>query len=550
MSGMHAMSATVMLAVLALLAFVGLLCNSGAWLWIGARWLRVAGLSYRRALLTAFLWGIANLIVYSAFEMAGHSKSPTWLKFLLFLLSLFVVGAACVRTVLRTSTWRAVGLWLFTTVLSSAAALPVVIALRMFVMESFIVPSGGMAPAIIGRHYDVRCPECGFGFAVSATGRENFRHVDLQVARCPNCRGEQSLPQDFPAAAGDRVLVDKLGPRSRWGLIAHRYPEQIDVSYLFRLVGFPGETVEIIGGDVFINGRRERKPYSVAPEMWEVVNDSRFVPPKVKPEVPQWLPLIEESRWRRVDGGWQFSGPKADEEPLRFSGTLTDETYYGDRWGHAGEFEPYQPLPTGDLRITCTLRQFSGDGHVEFRWRFQGSNVRATIAADGAVALETDEEAKRGRLPKALGNTTELVFAVRDGYATIGAGGDEIAGVPVGPEEADACRRLAEKTPEACRLELAAARCDMQLSSIVIERDVYYAELDQCSGCRGHAITLGPGEHFVLGDHSQRSNDSRMWQTVDPALAGRWQPGAVPGELIIGVVRCIYWPPERWREFR
>jgi signal peptidase I len=44
--------------------------------------------------------------------------------------------------------------------------------------------------------------------------------------------------------------------------------------------------------------------------------------------------------------------------------------------------------------------------------------------------------------------------------------------------------------------------------------------------------TLGPDEYWVIGDHPEGSTDSRQF-------------GAIPREVISGVVRLRYWPPSR-----
>ena len=65
------------------------------------------------------------------------------------------------------------------------------------------------------------------------------------------------------------------------------------------------------------------------------------------------------------------------------------------------------------------------------------------------------------------------------------------------------------------------------------------------NGSAGHPIRLGGDEYFVLGDNCSGAGDSRVW--TEPIL--NHQPGALPGEQIIGVVTMLYWPPTRWKQF-
>ena len=130
------------------------------------------------------------------------------------------------------------------------------------------------------------------------------------------------------------------------------------------------------------------------------------------------------------------------------------------------------------------------------------------------------------------------------------ADGRALATWPVGPQDAERCREEGAIGP--CRIAITAGHCQLEFAQIMLERDVYYSSLGGvgCHGCLGNPITLGPQEHYVLGDHSVRANDSRLWQTVDDSLGGRFQAGTVPSELMIGAARCIYWPPARWRAMR
>ena len=59
-------------------------------------------------------------------------------------------------------------------------------------------------------------------------------------------------------------------------------------------------------------------------------------------------------------------------------------------------------------------------------------------------------------------------------------------------------------------------------------------------------FAVAAGEYFVLGDFSQQSADSRLWESGAPGHPSY----AVPESYIIGVATHIYWPPSRWRILR
>lgn len=70
---------------------------------------------------------------------------------------------------------------------------------------------------------------------------------------------------------GERLLVNKLvyykfksvswGHLERGDIVVFWYPSDPDKSYVKRVIGLPGETVEIRGGKVFINGQQLNEPY-------------------------------------------------------------------------------------------------------------------------------------------------------------------------------------------------------------------------------------------------------------------------------------------------
>ncbi|MFN9981378.1 MAG: signal peptidase I, partial [bacterium] len=84
-------------------------------------------------------------------------------------------------------------------------------------------------------------------------------------ARCPNCGaiaeltqgdgGQRAYRREYPSFSGDRILVDKFAydftAPERWDVVVFKYPEDAKTNYITRLVGLPGETVVITGGDIW-----------------------------------------------------------------------------------------------------------------------------------------------------------------------------------------------------------------------------------------------------------------------------------------------------------
>jgi signal peptidase I len=67
-------------------------------------------------------------------------------------------------------------------------------------------------------------------------------------------------------AIGDHVLADKAAysfePIRRGDVIVYRYPRDETRNLLHRVIGLSGETLEIRGTAVFINGTRLDEPYA------------------------------------------------------------------------------------------------------------------------------------------------------------------------------------------------------------------------------------------------------------------------------------------------
>lgn len=112
---------------------------------------------------------------------------------------------------------------LFRTVLT---AVFIAIFIRTFAYEPFNIPSGSMVPTLLVGDY-------------------------LFVSKFSYGYSKYSLPFS-PAVFSGRVFITK--PK-RGDVFVFRKPTNTNVDYIKRLIGMPGEKIQVIGGVVHINGR-------------------------------------------------------------------------------------------------------------------------------------------------------------------------------------------------------------------------------------------------------------------------------------------------------
>ncbi len=321
-------------------------------------------------------------------------------------------------------------------VASSIPSLALASLFRATVVEAFVVPTGAMAPTVYGRHVDKTCGQCRYGFAVGAS----FRQEDpgaTALATCTNCEAPvEVLPSD-QTISGDRIWVSKLDSPSRWDLVVFPPPVDTSTMYVKRLVGLPGETIEIRGGDLYAGGRRLRKPPGTLNELWLPVHDTDFVPQEpASEEKPRWVPSGEPSRWTWQPGqGWRFQGSPRQRGELTFSQPVTDRLAYNAEFGYAGRAFDARSESNGvlvpDLEVVCQVTRTAGSGVWGFLWDYRADRLTASIEADGTVTLvhsarepgqgdtgSQDQGHIQGRLA-APPSGTEVRFAVRDGQAYV-----------------------------------------------------------------------------------------------------------------------------------
>ncbi|MDB5311589.1 MAG: family signal peptidase [Gemmataceae bacterium] len=142
-----------------------------------------------------------------------------------------------------------------------------VLLLKLFVTEAFVIPTGSMAETLYGYQKIITCPKCGHEFPVNShdevEGNPAGHKHRLVAFTCPNCRYRGrvgTLTPPPPNRTGDRVLVLKpiyhvRGP-DRGDVVVFKYPEKpqdnhVAQNYIKRAEGFGGETLGIHRGDLY-----------------------------------------------------------------------------------------------------------------------------------------------------------------------------------------------------------------------------------------------------------------------------------------------------------
>ena len=198
------------------------------------------------------------------------------------------------------------------TIESVAMAIILAFMFRTFIVEAFVIPTGSMATTLQGRHMDVDCPQCGYRYQSGASGENDAdSYVSVVATTCTIGRYTMELDKvtdsNQRSFTGDRILVNKFSyafrDPERWQVVVFRFPGNPKQPYIKRLIGLPGESIRIAGGDVYVAREPEpgdykivRKPDNRLLSMLQLVHHSNHRP-VVFDEIHRprpWQPCIHD----------------------------------------------------------------------------------------------------------------------------------------------------------------------------------------------------------------------------------------------------------------
>lgn len=245
-------------------------------------------------------------------------------------------------------------------VISVIIAFALAFVFRGFVVEAFVIPTGSMAPTLMGAHERVISPETGYSWPVGpwqSTGPNSSNYLPIQkdIAVHDPMSGVLIREKSLPRRSGDRILVLKylyaVFEPTRFDVVVfkHKDPYQSEVNYIKRLVGLPGEEIALVDGDVFFR-RHEDKNAKGGPD--ESGSSNRWGEPGW--QVARKSAVVQQAIWQKV-----FDSDFAPRNPIR-DGKVTSVPWVSAEpgWTISGREYTYEGLERTELAWDSTLLRY------------------------------------------------------------------------------------------------------------------------------------------------------------------------------------------------
>ncbi len=437
-----------------------------------------------------------------------------------------------------------------------------------------------MADTLRGAHFRLTCPGCGYdfnyGFLSKNYGlKEGVIPPEPVVIRpsgnfhgggsplCPMCGTTIGTEKkQYRPSNGDRILVLKylyqFTEPQMWDVVVFKNPLDPPQNYIKRLVGLPGETLQLIDGDMYkifpdeSAARIMRKPDRIQEYLWIPFFDSDYqLTAKLrghrsKSDWENPFAAGEDGAWTVNNRSWQFEfAGSAQSEEMEFSQRRLRYATQGFCAYNGKRMDPESIC--SDLKMEGVLTPGDNTGSFAVILGKYDRLYRGEFSFDGTCTITEQVSGEvldqKKFAPLAPDKPIKISFANVDHALELRLGDN------------DPLRYLGPDKPEEWgydrgdRLRFGSVVLSGQggafvLSKVKLFRDTHYTNTNGGPGraTEGYPFTLGEDEFFVLGDNSPLSHDSRFWTDKGVGLDRTYDAGVVPRDYLIGRAFFVYWP--------
>ena len=441
-----------------------------------------------------------------------------------------------------------------------------------FIMQAFRIPTGSMADTLMGAHFRLRCSQCGYKYDHGFIPYQ-YRLPEDSIprgkakpphTRCPSCSYDNRTANPVPVANGDRILVLKciyqfFEPK-RWDVVVFKNPLEPRINYIKRLIAKPGESVEIIDGDIYIDGEIARKPPKVQNELWMPVYNNDYQP--VRPTENSFKGYSWEQPFKNIgDSKWRQGKDNPTIFYINSNGEEIHQLGYDTSAGNDfrasyayNDVREYKHLPyCSDLKVRFYANSGGGAGVIGISLSKYETEYKAMVDMEGNMIIESvkgDEKLPliRKSIKSAVLNKPGLVEFANVDHQLIFKYGDEKLTFDLGPNPISVSVIKTDVSP---RVKIFGSG-KTTLSHIAVFRDIHYTTIkypglpnasETARAGGGKAFKLEKDQFFVLGDNSPNSEDARWWRREGIGNSGRtFREGTVPREYLVGKAMFVYWP--------